>query len=63
MGEAVEQRRRHFRIAKHGRPFAEAEVRCDDDAGALVELAEQMEEQRAAGGAERGGNCEAVAAR
>ena len=53
MGEAVEQRRRHFGVAEDGRPFAEAQVRRDDDAGALVELAEQMEEQRAAGGAER----------
>ena len=53
MGEAVEQRRRHLRVAEHRRPFAEAQIGRDDDAGALVELAEQMEEQRAAGGAER----------
>src|ERR1700722_15461637 len=53
MGETVEQRRRHFRIAKHGSPFAEAQVGCDDDAGALVELAEQVEEQGPAGSAER----------
>ena len=53
MSEAVEQRRRHFRIAEDGRPFAEAQVRRDDDAGSLVEFAEQMEEQRSAGGAER----------
>ena len=38
VSETVEQRRRHFRIAEHGRPFAEAEVGRDDDAGALVEL-------------------------
>src|SRR5271154_6748596 len=53
MSEAVEQRRRHFRIAEDGRPFAEAQVRRDDDAGSLVELAQQVEEQRSAGGAER----------
>ena len=53
MGEAVEQRRRHLGVAEHGSPFAEAQVGRDDDAGSLVELAEQMEEQRSAGGAER----------
>ena len=52
MGEAVEQRRGHFRVAEDGRPFAEAQVRRNDDAGALVELAEQMEEQRPSGDAE-----------
>ena len=53
MGEAVKQRRRHLGVAEHGSPFAEAQVGRDDDAGSLVELAEQMEEQRSAGGAER----------
>ena len=53
MSKTVEQRRRHFRIAKDGGPFAETQVRRDDDAGSLVEFAEQMEEQRSAGGAER----------
>ena len=48
VGEAVEQRRRHLRVAEHGGPFAEAEVGRNDDAGSLVELGEQMEEQRAA---------------
>ena len=52
MGEAVEQRRRHLGIAEHGRPFAEAQVRCDDDAGSLVELAQEIEEQSSTGGAE-----------
>ena len=33
-------------------PFAEAEIGGDDDAGALVEFAQQMEEQRTTGGAE-----------
>src|SRR5277367_2217250 len=53
VGETIEQRGRHLRVAEHGCPLAEAEIGCDDDAGALVELAQQMEEQRAAGGAER----------
>src|SRR5277367_6988219 len=53
MGETVEQRGRHLGVAEHGGPLAEAEIGRDDDAGALVELAEQMEQQRAAGGAER----------
>ena len=48
MGEAVEQRRGHFGIAEHIRPFAEAEVGGDDDAGALIEFAEQVEQQSAA---------------
>ena len=52
VGEAVEQRRRHLGIAEDRGPFAEAEVGGDDDAGALVELAEQVEQQRAAGRAE-----------
>jgi hypothetical protein len=53
VGETVEQRGRHLGVAEHGRPLAEAEISRDDDAGALVELAQQMEEQRSAGGAER----------
>ena len=53
MGEAIEQRGRHLGVAEHGCPLAEAEIGRDDDAGPLVELAQQMEEQRPAGGAER----------
>ena len=34
-------------------PTRRSQVGCDDDAGALIELAQQMEEQRAAGGAKR----------
>src|SRR6202044_1694284 len=44
---------RHLRVAEHGCPLAKAEISRDDDAGALVELAQQIEEQRPAGGAER----------
>ncbi len=52
MGEAVEQGGGHLGITKEGGPFAEAEVGGDHHAGALVELAEQMEQQGAARGAE-----------
>ena len=53
MGEAVEQGRGHLCVSKDGGPFAEAEVGGDHDAGAFVELAEQVEQQRPARGAER----------
>src|SRR5271168_4528664 len=53
VGETVQQRGCHLGVAEHGGPLSEAEIGCDDDAGALVELAEQMEEQGPAGGAER----------
>ena len=53
MREAIEQRSRHLGIAEDARPFAEAQVGGDDDAGPLVELAQQVEEQRATGRAER----------
>ena len=48
VGEAVEERGRHFGVAEDGGPFAEAEVGGDDDAGALVKLAQQVEQQRPA---------------
>jgi hypothetical protein len=51
--EAIEERRRHLGVAEHRGPLAEAEVGRDDDAGAFVQLAQQMEEQGSAGGAER----------
>ena len=51
MGEAVEQGGGHFGITEDGSPFAEAEIGGDDDAGALVEFAQEVEEQRAARGA------------
>ena len=47
------KRGRHLRVAEHGCPLAKAEIGRDDDAGALVEFAQQMEEQCSAGGAER----------
>ncbi len=53
MGEAIEQRSCHFRITEHAGPFAEAQIGRDDDAGALVEFAQQMEQQRSHRCAER----------
>ncbi len=52
MGEAVEQRRGHLRIAEDSRPFTEAEFCVENHAGAFVELAQEREQQCAAGGAE-----------
>ena len=49
MGEAVEQRGGHLGIAEDARPFAEGEIGGDDDRGALVEPADQVEQQLAAG--------------
>ena len=43
VSEPVEQRRRHLGIAEHVAPLAEAQVGGDGYAGALVELAEQVE--------------------
>lgn len=49
MGQPIEQCRRHCGIAG---PFGEAAVRGNNDAGLLVELGEQLEQERAAGWAE-----------
>ena len=48
MGKPVEQRRGHLGVTEDAGPFAEAEIGGDDDAGALLEPAEQVEEQGAA---------------
>ena len=48
VSKPIEQRRCHLRIAEDRGPFAEAEICGDDDAGAFVKLAQQMEEQCAA---------------
>jgi hypothetical protein len=53
MGEAIEQGRSHFGVTEYACPFAEAEVGGVDDAGACVELAQEVDEQSPAGGAER----------
>jgi hypothetical protein len=41
------------RVAEHGCPFTEAEIGRDDDAGPLVELAQQWKEQSFPGSPER----------
>ncbi|MCY1228077.1 hypothetical protein D9M72_403730 [compost metagenome] len=51
--EAVEQGGRHLRVAEHRRPFGEVQVGGDHHAGVLVQLGQQVEQQRAAGLAER----------
>ena len=52
VGQAIEEGGGHFGVAEDGGPFAEAQIGGDDDAGTLVEPAEQMEQQSAARGAE-----------
>ena len=49
MGEAIEQRGRHLRIAEDARPFAEGEIGGDDDRRSLIEPADEMEQQLPAG--------------
>ena len=49
MGETVEQRGGHLGVAEDGWPFAEGEGGGDDDRGALVEPAHEVEEQLPAG--------------
>ena len=48
VSEPVEQCCCHFCIAEDLGPFTEAEVGCYDDTGALIELAEKVEQQRTA---------------
>ena len=51
--EAVEQRGRHLGIAEDARPLTEGQVGGDDDRGALVEPADEVEQQLTAGLSER----------
>ena len=53
MGEPVEQSSCHFSVAKYLGPFTEAEISCDDGTGALIKLAQKVEQQCAARRAER----------
>ncbi len=48
MRHPVQQRRCHLGIAKDGDPFAELKVGCDDDAGLLIELTDEVKQQRPA---------------
>ena len=49
MRQSVEQCRGHLGIAEDGRPFAEGEIGGDDDRGAFVEPADEVEQELAAG--------------
>ena len=49
MGQPVQQRRSHLGIAEQAWPFSECEVSGDDDGGALVEPADEVEQELAAG--------------
>jgi hypothetical protein len=49
VGQAVEQRGGHLGFAEDARRFAEGEVGADDDRGALVEPADEVEQELAAG--------------
>ena len=53
VGQALEQRGGHLGIAEDGGPFAERQVGGDDDRGALVEPADQVEEELTGGLGER----------
>src|SRR5271166_1925137 len=53
MGEAIEERRGHLWVSEHARPFTEGEIGRDEDRGALVEPADEVEEELAAGLGER----------
>src|SRR5258707_1155641 len=44
MGQAIEQRRRHLGVAEYARPFGEGEICRQDDRGALVKAADQVEQ-------------------
>ena len=52
MRQAIQQRRGHLRIAEYTRPFGEAEIGRDQDAGFLIQLADQVKQQGATGLAE-----------
>jgi hypothetical protein len=45
VSEAVEQRGGHLRIAEDAGPFTEGEICCDDNRRALIEAADQVEQQ------------------
>jgi hypothetical protein len=49
MGETIEQRGRHLGVGEDAGPFAEGEIGGDDDRGALVEPADEVEQELAAG--------------
>ena len=48
MREAIEQRGRHLGVGEDAWPFAEGEIGGDDDRSALVEPADEVEQELAA---------------
>ncbi len=48
MREPIEERGGHLRVAEHGAPLAEGEIGGHDERDALIELTDQVEEQRTA---------------
>ena len=46
MGQPVEECGRHLGITEDACPFTEASVGSDDDAGALIEFGQEMEQER-----------------
>ena len=49
VGQPIEQRSGHLGVAEHAGPFAESEVRGDDDRGPLIEPTNEVEQELAAG--------------
>jgi hypothetical protein len=46
VGESVQERRRHFRVTEDAGPFTKAQIGRNYDTGSLVELGQQVKEQR-----------------
>ena len=57
LGQPVEQRGGHLGVAEHAGPFSEGEIGGDDNGGALVKPADEMEQKLAAPDFERFGEC------
>ena len=53
MRYSVEQCGCHLGIAKNRHPLSELQIGCDDDAGLLIKLTDEVEQQRPAGFRER----------
>ena len=53
MSQPVEQRGGHLGVAEHAWPFAKCKIGGDDDRGALVEPADEVEQELTAGLCER----------
>jgi hypothetical protein len=53
VGQSIQQRGGHLCVAEHAWPFNEGEIGGDDDRSALVETADEVEQELAAGLSER----------